>query len=64
MSVIELKKHQKAATETVNRLKERLKQKRLQWVDGDGQFEGYWIFFPAVIALLTVVDPGFNFVSV
>lgn len=43
MSVTELKERHKAATETVNSLRERLKQKRLQLLDTDGQCEGHFI---------------------
>lgn len=38
MSVAELKARHVAATETVNSLRERLKQKRLQLLDTDGIF--------------------------
>lgn len=41
MSVTELKERHKAAAETVNSLQERLKQKRLQLLDTDGQWEGH-----------------------
>ncbi|XP_038694190.1 guanine nucleotide-binding protein subunit beta-like isoform X2 [Tripterygium wilfordii] len=37
MSVTELKKRQEAATETLNNLRERLRQRRLQLLDTDGQ---------------------------
>lgn len=36
MSVAELKERHKVATETVNSLRERLKQKRVQLLDTDG----------------------------
>lgn len=38
MSVAELKERHVAATETVNTLREKLKQKRLQLLDTDGDF--------------------------
>lgn len=38
MSVTELKERHMAATQTVNDLREKLKQKRLQLLDTDGYF--------------------------
>lgn len=44
MSVAELKERHMAATQTVNSLRERLKEKRLHLLDTDGYFSSFLLF--------------------
>jgi len=49
MSVTELKERHIAATETVNNLRERLKQRRLSLLDTDSEFSVSFHFFNSFI---------------
>lgn len=62
MSVVELKERHAAATQTVNALRERLKQKRQLLLDTDGYVSFSFFFFFFSLKFLKrclVVDLGF-----